>query len=201
MIIILALLILKTLFIGRIFCGFACPVGILEELISKINFKSNVKDQKNKKFIIEVSSKLAKIIRWTFFGVAMILSLVWTISILQIINPFLGFSFFKTPEAVALIIPLIILIIVMAASFFLYRPWCRFLVPFGAIASLTSRYSVIKYRRTDDCTECGLCEEICPTQEAYRDSKKTECYFCGRCVDICPVDAIKLEKLRSKRSL
>jgi NAD-dependent dihydropyrimidine dehydrogenase PreA subunit len=48
--------------------------------------------------------------------------------------------------------------------------------------------------RTDDCTECGLCEKICPTQEAYKDSKKTECYFCGRCVDICPVNAIKFER-------
>jgi formate hydrogenlyase subunit 6/NADH:ubiquinone oxidoreductase subunit I len=51
--------------------------------------------------------------------------------------------------------------------------------------------------RTGDCTECELCEKVCPTQEAFRDSKKAECYFCGRCVDICPVNAIKLERRKN----
>jgi NAD-dependent dihydropyrimidine dehydrogenase PreA subunit len=54
--------------------------------------------------------------------------------------------------------------------------------------------SRIKYHRTDDCTECGLCEKICPTQEAGVGSKKNECYFCNRCIEICPSNAIKFSK-------
>jgi len=194
MLIILALLLLTTIFIGRIFCGFACPVGALEELISKINFKSSLKEQKNIKYKIDVSQRTTNIIRWAFFGIILILALVWSISLLQIINPFLGFSFIKNPAAVALTIPLVVLIGVSIASIFLYRPWCRFLCPFGAIASLTSRFSQYKYVRTEDCNNCGLCEKICPTKEAYQDSKKAECYFCGRCVEICPQNAIILKR-------
>lgn len=198
MIVILALLLLSTIFFGRIFCGYACPVGAVEELLSKINFKSNIKAQKNNKAHIKISSKMASLIRWIFFGIIIVLSLIWTISVLQVINPFLGFSFIKNPRAVALLIPFIMLIIVINASIFLYRPWCRFLCPFGAIASLTSRFSIYKYSRTDACTECGLCEKICPTQEAFKDSKKTECYWCHRCVETCPNKAIKLTKKEKK---
>ena len=197
MLVILALLLLTTLFIGRTFCGYACPVGALQELISKINFKSNIKAQKNNKLHFEIPSKVANIIRWIFFGLIIILSLIWTISVLQLINPFLGFSVIKNPGAAALLIPLITLIVVILAGFFIYRPWCRFMCPFGALASITSCFSVCKYTRTEDCTKCGLCEKICPTQEAYKDSKKGECYFCGRCVEICPVNAIKLKKKRN----
>jgi len=194
MLVILVLLLLSALFFGRLFCGHACPVGALEELISKINFKSNIKAQKNNKLHVEIPSKVANIIRWIFFGLIIILSLIWTISILQILNPFSGFSFIKNPGAVALLIPFITLIVVILASIFVYRPWCRLMCPFGALASITSCYSRYKYSRTDDCTECGLCEKICPTQEAFKESKKGECYYCGRCVEICPVNKKKKKK-------
>ena len=50
-IIIIGGLLLTTIFLGRILCGFACPLGTLQELISKINFKSDVKAQKKTNFI------------------------------------------------------------------------------------------------------------------------------------------------------
>ena len=38
MIVMIVILLLTVLLFGRIFCGFACPVGALQEFISKINF-------------------------------------------------------------------------------------------------------------------------------------------------------------------
>ena len=67
MIIILIILILTTIVFGRIFCGYACPVGAIQELISKINFKSSIKEQKNVKYKIDISDKTARIIRLSFF--------------------------------------------------------------------------------------------------------------------------------------
>ena len=37
---ILTILFSTSLLVGRIFCGFACPLGAFQELLSKINFKS-----------------------------------------------------------------------------------------------------------------------------------------------------------------
>ncbi len=193
-ILILSLLFFSSLVMGRIFCGYICPLGTLQELISKINFKSNLKESKEAKYRIEVSSRFSSKIRWIFLSILFLLAVVWSIIILPEFNPLSGFLFLKT-FAPTLIIPFISLVIVCITSIFIYRPFCRFLCPFGAGSSFLSRFTGIKYQRTEDCTECGLCEKICPTQEAAADSKKGECYFCNRCIEICPNDAIKFDMI------
>ncbi len=194
MIMILSLLLITSLFIGRIFCGYACPVGTLQELISKLQFKSNIKDQKQVKYTLDIPQKIARIVRWLFFVVVSLLAVLWSFALLQAINPFLGYSFFTNPLAITLIIPFVSLFLVSLASIFIYRPWCRFFCPFGALTSEISRVSILKLRRTDACTECGLCEKICPTKEAFKDSSKAECYYCNRCIEICPEGAIKFQR-------
>jgi polyferredoxin len=190
MIIILIILLLTVLLFGRIFCGFACPVGALQEAISRINFKPNVKKQKDIKYKINISRKLATVSRWIFFAIVVILTVFWSFSLLQIINPFLGFKLFTSPLAPLLLIPGISLGLIIIASFFVYRPWCRIFCPFGTLASLIGLFSQFTYKRTDDCNDCGLCEKICPTHQAERESKKEECYYCNRCVEICSQNAI-----------
>jgi ferredoxin len=70
-------------------------------------------------------------------------------------------------------------------SIFIYRPYCRFFCPFGALAFLFGKVSPLKIRRTPYCTECGICEKICPTLEGFDISEKGECYYCYRCIDFC----------------
>ncbi|MHA2227468.1 MAG: 4Fe-4S binding protein [Candidatus Hodarchaeales archaeon] len=190
-ILILFILLFSSFLVSRIFCGYACPVGALQELISKINFKSELKAQKKSNFRIEVPSKISNMVRWTFLGILFVLA-SWNIIILPMFNPLSGFSFIKSEFSPTELIPFSGLIVVGIASIFLYRPWCRFLCPFGAGSSFCSQFARTKYQRTDDCTECGACEKICPTQEASNTSKKAECYYCNRCIDVCPNDAIIL---------
>ncbi|MHA2247274.1 MAG: 4Fe-4S binding protein [Candidatus Hodarchaeales archaeon] len=191
-ILVLCLLFYSSLLFGRIFCGFVCPLGALQELISKINFKSDLEGQKEAKYRVEISSQVSKKVRWIFIGVLFLLASIWSIVILPAFNPFSGFLFLKT-FTLTLIITFISLVVICFVSIFFYRPWCRFLCPFGAGSSFVSQFTGIKYQRTDACTECGLCEKVCPTQEAMVDSKKGECYFCNRCIEICPHDAIEFD--------
>jgi polyferredoxin len=93
----------------------------------------------------------------------------------------------------AIIIPIAFLGSISVGSIFTYRPWCGLFCPFGMISNLSSRFSWYNLKRNDDCTDCGLCEQICPTENAERDSNKGECYYCGRCVDICPQNALELK--------
>ena len=188
-ILVLSVLLSSSLLVGRIFCGFACPLGALQELLSKINFKADLKAQAESKYHIEVSSQVPILVRWAFLGFLFLLTF-WNLIILPMFNPMSGFLFFRAYFAPSVIIPFIGLIVVSFASVFLYRPWCRFLCPFGAGSSLCSQFAGTKYQRTDACTECGACEKICPTKEAARESKKGECYYCNRCIEVCPNDAI-----------
>ncbi|MHA2399314.1 MAG: 4Fe-4S binding protein [Promethearchaeota archaeon] len=190
LIIILSALLGISLVAGRVFCGFACPLGAIQELLSKISFKSTLQGQKKVKYRLEMSSKTTSIVQRIFFSVVVLLAVFFGFLLLQEFNPLLGSFFYNSPITIS-IIPLISMILISITSIFVYRPWCRFLCPFGAGSAMCSRFSRYKYKRTEDCTDCGLCEKICPTQQAATTSRKTECYFCNRCIEICPHDAIK----------
>jgi polyferredoxin len=194
MIVILAILLITTVFFGRIFCSFACPLGALQELISKLQFRSSLK--KNKKFNVKVKipQSISNVIRIIFFAVSVIIVIIWGISIIQIINPFLGFQLFRAPSVMAIIIPITLLGSISLGSIFTYRPWCRLFCPFGMLSNVTSRFSRYRLKRNDNCIDCELCEQICPTESAERDNKKGDCYYCGRCIDVCPQNAIELKK-------
>ena len=190
---IIAILLLTTFFFGRIFCGYACALGAIQELMSKFKFKSNLKDQKNKK-TIALNPKITFYIRISYFIIFMVSGIVWGLAVVQYLNVFEGFKIIKNPGFPIIGIPAILIGIIIISSIFIYRPWCRLLCPFGALADLTSRVSMFKLRRTDACNDCELCEKICPTQEAERDAHKGECYLCNRCVEICPQNAIEFKR-------
>lgn len=196
MIVIVSLLLASTLLIGRMFCGFACPLGALQEFISNLTFKSSIKKQKKVKYYFKIPQKYSKIIRWSFFALIIITTIFVNFALLQYVNPFLGFNLIRAASLIVILFPIMSLILTIILSLFMYRPWCQLFCPFGATASILSRFSRYKYRRTEDCTQCELCEQICPTEEAYENSSKSECYYCGRCVEICPQDAIKFGKKR-----
>ncbi|MHA2346793.1 MAG: 4Fe-4S binding protein, partial [Candidatus Hodarchaeales archaeon] len=159
---------------------------------SKINFKFDINNQANFGKHVDVSIQLASRIRWLFFAAFVIFAGVWSIQLLPFVNPFSAFLILQKPAVFLISLSFIFLLVVSLVSVFLYRPYCRFICPFGAVSSLLSKYTRNKYERTEVCTECGLCEKICPTLEAFQDSKKNECYYCNRCIEICPVDAIQL---------
>lgn len=194
MIIILIILIATTFVIGRQFCGYACPLGALQELISRVQFKATTKKRERGKYVLSIPKNIRLGIRGALFFVFFVIAIIWSINLLQLFNPFLGFPVFMNPLSFVFWVPLMFLAITLVASFFVYRPWCTLACPFGAITNLTSRFSIYKIERTEDCTDCGLCEQVCPTDEAGSDDSKGECYLCNRCVDICLQDALKLVK-------
>lgn len=186
-----------SLIFSRIFCGYVCPLGATQELISMIRFKPTLDYDRE-------LVKPRKQIRWILFIVFFILifTFIFTlgVNIEYFINPMYGFLIFWFPTNLFLLIPLILLIIVMITSIFVYRPFCRYICPFGALASLVGRFSPFKIRRTEACLNCGICEKICPTLEGFRESNKGECYLCYRCIEFCKnemfIDTQKLAQIK-----
>ena len=86
----------------------------------------------------------------------------------------------------------ILLVLIALASVFLYRAFCRFLCPLGALYGLMSRLALlgVKLDRSA-CTNCGACYRVCPMD--IRRVGDRECISCGKCVGICPSSAIRFQ--------
>ena len=167
-----------TLIFGRIFCGYVCPLGAVQELASIIRFKSKL-DYERKFW------KKKNYLRWGFFAAYAIASIIWGLEVTLFMNPINGFLMIWTPLNLVIFIAFVLLLVTIFLSIFIYRPYCRFFCPFGALAFLFGKVSPLKIRRTPYCTECGICEKICPTLEGFDISEKGECYYCYRCIEFC----------------
>ena len=50
------------------------------------------------------------------------------------------------------------------------------------------------YKINQDCINCGVCPDECPTScisegATTYEIKAEDCIDCGKCADVCPVDA------------
>ena len=199
---VLGILMLYGLTLGRTICGFFCPVGLMQELLHKIPAP---KLRKNR--ITRVLSYL----KYLILAVLVLIIPLWyslqsypvpafckylcpagtlegAVGLLS--NPvnadkfsMLGFLFTRK---------FLILIFVVAACVFIYRAFCRFLCPLGAIYGLFSRVALIGVKvDMPRCTDCGRCVGHCKMD--VRCVGDHECIHCGECIDVCPAKAISFK--------
>ena len=79
-----------------------------------------------------------------------------------------------------------------------YRPFCRFVCPYGVLLGLLSMVA-FKRRRIDQdpCVQCGICAKQCPVDAITRDPQTKEytisayhCIQCNGCSSACRKDGI-----------
>ncbi|MDR0349388.1 MAG: 4Fe-4S binding protein [Tannerella sp.] len=132
---------------GRVFCAGVCPFGALQELI-------NIKNCRLSKPVTIVLS----MIPWIYLIMAILYAVTRSSFIICRFDPFIGI--FRLGGDIGLITFGVLLLI---ASIFTGRPFCRFLCPYGALLSLFSRASVWKIElTTKTCINCELCHNACP---------------------------------------
>lgn len=198
---VLGTLLLMGLLLGRIICGFLCPFGFLQEILHKI---PTPKLQKG---------KLTQKLSWGKYGVLLLfvigIPLFWaTPGFCKLICPAgtleAGIPLTLLQERLRAMVgglftwKVAVLLAIMAGCIFIYRAFCRFLCPLGAIYSLlqpVSFWGIIVDE--EKCTHCDQCVHSCKL-----DVKKVcdrECVQCGKCMTKCPVQAIHYGvKIRKK---
>ncbi|WP_125152154.1 4Fe-4S binding protein [Clostridium rectalis] len=209
---IVGFLMLMGLLLGRAICGFLCPFGLIQEIIYKIPFN---KIKLNKKF------NPLKYIKYLILLVFVIIfPMFWTNSIgmgsptfCKYICPAgtlegavpLTFINASLRTAVGLLFKLkfTILIILLFLSLIIFRPFCRFICPLGAIYSLFNPISIYKFKIDKfKCTKCNACSKICKLNiEVYKTPNNLECIRCGQCIDSCPEKAISTSLSSKKYNL
>lgn len=197
---VIGILLLLGLLFGRLICGFLCPFGWLQELLHKIPSPKAKKNRLTKKL-----SYLKYMILVLF--VASMPAIVNAPAFCQYICPagtlFGGIPLVFANETLQSVIgvlfqwKVLLAIVILLLAIFVYRGFCRFICPLGAIYSLFNRISVLGVRVEQGmCSGCGRCNAVCPT-----DSKRPgdrECVGCGKCIAACRENAVVWKKIRKK---
>ncbi len=187
---------------GRFVCGWLCPFGLLQDLIHKIPFIKKV-----------TSFKFDSYLRKLKYVVLLLFVII--IPMFFVDETGLGDPFFckwicpagtfegSVPlmlvdrglrSAIGLLYrwKILILIILILLSVVIYRPFCKYVCPLGAIYSLFNGISVFTIKKDNNkCTDCGLCNKACDMNvDVMKNPNGTECIRCGRCISACSNGAL-----------
>jgi ferredoxin-type protein NapH len=160
---------------GRVFCGYVCPIGAVQELLYLLPGRK-----------LKVANKtITTAFRIGFLIAFVILAVGFSTGLLR----YLGLKDFFDLNTGAVFFWVFLTIVVI--SVFVYRPFCRLACPYGAVLSLAAIKGRFKLRRNENCINCKKCGEACPTAEVGWADLKQECYMCNRCKDVCPVNGME----------
>lgn len=197
---------LTILLWGRgIFCGWLCPFGAIQELMSKLADKIHIEPRT---FPPAVHERLL-VIKYLILVALVVLSLnsVATAAPFLEIEPFKTSINFKFQREWYYSIYAIGLI---AASLFASKFYCRYICPLGALLSFISRIRIFRWlRRRPECGSiCHTCGNDCRIGAINISGEidESECHYCLACQTTywdehhCPVmieDRIRRERQKN----
>lgn len=200
---------------GKMFCGWVCPLGSIQELVGKLGRRLGIQQQ----FISPDNVTKVRPIKW--FMLLLLVLLFPLMAGLGVTPHATGDAFCQvcpsrilttvltgdweqlaistadvTSTALGVIANLLFGFILLAAL--VYRqPFCRG-CPLLAWNALFQRISLMRLvkREHDRCEKCGVCHQACPMDipEIWREHGKQafneDCILCGRCAEYCPDDKV-----------
>lgn len=187
---------------GRLVCGWLCPFGLVQDLLYKIPFVRKIKKLPGDRWL-----------RYLKYGILVGFVIILPLTVLDIVGqgrPW--FCQYICPSGTLFAgIPLIaanpplqaalgwlftwktaILVVLVLLSVVVYRPFCRYLCPLGAVYGLFNPVAIYRYQVDPArCTTCGRCQKACKLDiPVYRQPNSPECIRCGACRKACPESAI-----------
>ena len=193
--------------LGRFVCGWLCPFGLVQDLLHKIPiFKK--KKRLPYHHILKYGKYAVLILlvcvgsMFLFGGFAKVPAFCKYLcpsGTLFGAIPLLGTNVALQSQAGGLFLwKLSILIGIVLLSIKIYRPFCQYLCPLGAIYGWFNRFSLVQIHWEKElCVSCMACEKACPVGLSLQEiSRSPECIRCGKCVDACPQRCLRF--LRQK---
>lgn len=190
-----AAMLIGSIFFGRVFCGYLCPAGGLQDCATLVNNKGPKKGYRSKiKYVI-----------WIVWLAGVVLSFVYRSKELNVD------FFYQTEYGISIsnvygfvmyygVVCLIFLPAIIGGK----RSFCHYfcwMAPFMMIGSKIGKLLHIKQLSLEGnkeaCINCKACNKQCsmslPVSEKVQKGKMedSECILCGACVDTCPKKAIR----------
>lgn len=184
----IAIIFFLSFLLGSFFCGWICPLGSVQEWIGKIGQKIWGKRYNHR--LPERVAYYLGFLRYVVLGFVVYIAAQSGNLLLTQLDPYhVLFRFWTGDIAVG---AAVVLLLTLAASLFIERPWCKFACPLGAILGLFNKIRIFPIRRNPEiCVSCRRCSTICPMNipvekmETVRDAR---CISCMKCISgqACP---------------
>ncbi len=215
---VLGLLIFFGALLGRAICGFLCPFGLLQDLLNRIPLGRKVRGAKAaeaagagvRKERADTWTKVDRNLRKLKYVVLLVLVIVVPMAVR--LTP--AFCKYVCPSGTlsGLLLALgdsklfailgstfawkvSVLVLVVVVSVLIYRPFCKYLCPLGAIYAPFNKVALLHMScDKTSCVECGACAAVCGMGvDPSEDPNDLECIRCGQCIKACPAKALAYE--------
>lgn len=187
---------------GRFVCGWLCPFGLVQDLLHKIPFPKKIKTFRG--------DRLLRKLKYVILLVFVILFPMFLVDMIGQGSPYFcklicpagtlegGIPLVLLNESLRSALgwlyawKMVLLAVTILLSVIIYRPFCKYICPLGAVYSVFNPISVFKYRvDKEKCTRCGACARVCKMQaDPVANANDLECIRCGQCKKVCPAGAI-----------
>jgi len=205
-----------TFLFGRIYCSSICPLGTLQDIITRIALFLN-----KKKYFRMLND--FKLLKYGILVVTIISLFSGSLILLNLLDPFsLSGKIFsnifrlllipvnnlaaitleqfniyriypielKALSWLAIVFSGSVLLIIGILSFSKGRLFCNTICPVGTLLGLTSRFSLYKITiDQNECHSCSLCETVCKAGCIDNENKQIDferCVSCFNCFTVCP---------------
>lgn len=187
---------------GRFVCGWLCPFGLVQDLLYKIPFVKKLRKLPGDRWL--------KWLKYVLLAGFVIILPLFVVDIIGQGQPW--FCEYICPSGTLLAgIPLLaanpalraaagwlfawkllILVALIFLSILVYRPFCRYLCPLGAIYGLFNPIAFYRLKVDEHkCTHCSACRRACKLDiPVDKTPNSPECIRCGDCKRACPHGAI-----------
>ena len=201
-------ILLPTVFLGRFFCGWICPLGTLHHFFGNLRSQSKrgrhliesnrYQSWQKLKYYVLIAGLAAAALGSGILGWLDPISLAIR-SFSLAVFPGLNYAFehvagiglvLKQPHFRQALPMAAVFIAVLALNLRVTRFWCRALCPLGALLGAAARWSPLRLdKNAAHCGECNRCLLHCQGGDDPIPGarwRKAECHLCLNCVAACP---------------
>lgn len=204
--------VLLTLVVGRAWCSWICPLGILQDCASikpkdtterAARLRNRYRSIYHLKYGVLIAFLAAAAMGVTQTGLLDPIALLLRSTVSSIL-PLVNHIGVPLDPATRLtwggVFIGLIFATIMVLPRFLPRIFCRVLCPLGALLGLLARFSIFRiWRDADKCSGCGACQRACQGAcDPHTKLRVSECTLCFNCMAVCPEGAIGFAALPTR---
>ena len=195
--VILGIAVLLVAFFARgAFCGWLCPFGFLQDIVAGFSHIVQrrvpqvgraIRTLERRASRLAVLDRPLRLLKYVVLAWAVLWAAAYGTMVFRGVDPWDALLEIGTVTAG---VGFVILVLILVASFFVERAWCRYACPLGAATGLVSRFSPVRLERVEAaCSSCGVCSAACPMGLPVATATvitSQDCIGCLDCVEACP---------------